>query len=106
MVVISAPERSNQITFNGPCSITATVNDDRTFTVNKKACPLERVSSPNTAGTSTVSCDLVETVNGGTGTRETTALTVSYFGDTQLTRCTQGADEFGTYTTELTLSQQ
>lgn len=105
-IVISAPERSNQITFNGPCGMTATVNDERTFTLNKKACPSERISFPNASGTATISCDFVETVNGGTGTRATTALSVSYFGDSQLTHCTQGADDQATYTTELTLSEQ
>ena len=105
-VVISAPERSNQLTFNGKCGMTATVNDDRTFTFNKRSCPLERISFPSASGTSTISCDLVETINGGTGTRETTSLSMSYFGDSQLARCTDGLNDLATYTSELTLSQQ
>lgn len=105
-LIITAPERSNLLTFNGTCGMTATVNDDRTFTLNKRACPLERVSFPSTSGTSTISCDFVETVSGGTGTRATTSLSMSYFGDSQLVRCTNGFDDLATYTTEFTLSQQ
>ncbi len=105
-VIIAAPERSNLLTFNGKCAMTATVTDDRTFTLNKRACPAERISFPNASGTSTISCDLVETVNGGTGTRSTSSLSMSYFGDSQLARCTDGLSDLATYTSELTLSQQ
>lgn len=105
-VVIDAPPRSDQLNFNGSCGMSATVNDDRTFAVNKRACPTERISFPDASGTRTVMCDLVETVNGGIGTRATTSLTLSYFGDSQIGRCTDGLDSFATYTSELTLTDQ
>lgn len=105
-IAITAPERSDRIEFNGSCGMTATVNDDRRFTMNKKACPLQRITFPDSAGNMTVACDLVETVNGGTGTRDSTSLTVSYFGDSQVARCSDGINALATYTAEMTLSQR
>ncbi len=105
-VVISAPERSNSIVFNGQCGMTATPNDDRAFTISKKACPGQRITFADSAGTGMISCDLVETVGGGSGTRATGSLTVSYFGDSQISRCTNGGSALATYTTELTLTEQ
>lgn len=104
VVVISAPERSNQLTFNGKCAMTATVNSDEAFSINRKACPSERISFDSGSG-GTVSCDLSETVNGGSGRRTQSSLTVSWFGDSQLTRCTNGLSDLATYTAEATLSQ-
>lgn len=99
-LVISAPDRSDQLQFNGKCSMTATVKDDRTFSINRKACPPERVDvEPG------VTCELVETIGGGSGTREESALTVSYFGESQLTRCTDGISGSATYTASALLSE-
>lgn len=100
-VVISAPERSSQLTFNGKCGMTATLNDERTFSINKAACPAERVTSDD----GTLSCDLVESVNGGSGKRGETSLTISWFGDSQLTRCSDGFSYLATYTSEASLSE-
>jgi hypothetical protein len=99
-VVISAPERSDQLTFNGRCAMTATVKDDQTFSINRKACPAERITLDD--GTS---CDLVETVNGGSGSRGEASLSLSYFGESQVTRCSDGLSGFATYTTEALLSE-
>lgn len=104
-LVINAPPRSNELTFNGDCSMTAVVHDDRAFTINKKACPLERITVPGASGTSTVECELVETVTGGAGSRSGDALTVTWSGDSQISRCSDGFRMLATYASEMLLSR-
>jgi hypothetical protein len=99
-IVISAPDRSDQLQFNGKCSMTATVKDDRTFSINRKACPPERID-PEPG----VTCELSETVSGGSGTLEQSSLTLSYFGESQIARCTDGVSGSATYTASALLSE-
>lgn len=98
---ITAPEGSDKLVFNGKCGMTATVRNDLQFVLDKKACPSERVSL------GTISCDLVETITGGTGTRDGTTLSISYFGDSILSRCSDGGpNDSANYTSEMTVTRQ
>jgi hypothetical protein len=102
-LTITAPESSDKLLFNGSCALTATVNSDTQFTFDKRACPSERI----TFGSPPVSCDLTETITGGTGTRNDSTLTISFFGESTLSRCSDGGpNDRATYTTEMTVTRQ
>lgn len=102
--VITAPKSSNVLQFDGKCQFTAEVVATDKISINKKACPTERIE----VGTASapVQCDLTETVNSGVGTLTGTTLSLSWTGDSQLTRCTDGVSGIATYTSTVTLTRK
>jgi hypothetical protein len=110
VVVIAAPEDSDDLTFPaGSCGMTARVRNDDAFIFNKSACPTREVRVETSAGD--VYCDLIETIEGGTGTVSTRrprhTLALSYFGEAQLVRCSDGGpSDTAKYISEMVLTRQ
>jgi hypothetical protein len=103
-VVLTAPKNSTVVEFDGKCRFTADVVASDKLSINKKACPTERVEIGTASAP--LQCDLTETVNSGVGTLTGTTLSLSLTGDSQLTRCTGGVSGIATYTSTATLTRK
>lgn len=100
-----APNRSNKLELSSRCPLTATVESADLIAFDKRVCPTLRIEDESEPPA--WSCDMIETVSGGSGTLSGRTLTVSYFGDSQITRCSDGGPNLSaTYTTTATLTRR